>query len=154
MEASFYKCSCALALGIAATAFDKYVPIIVCVLIAIILDTITGLVKCKALGIAITSKRGTRGFWKKLGLICGLFLGLLFDFFLPVMLSVVSVTLPFQSPIGLVIGCYIVLNEMISICENLNAINPSIVPRWIQKLLEGASDKIDKGDGQDGNLQR
>lgn len=129
--------------GVLMTEFGKYVPIVSCVLIAICLDTITGLVKSKVKGTPISSKKGTKGFWKKVGLICTLFLGFFFDYFFPVLISVVSIELPFKSPIGTIFGSYIVLNESISICENLAVINPGIVPSWIINILTGAHTKIE-----------
>ena len=46
-------------------------------------------------------------------------------------------------PFGLIFGCYIVFNEGISICENLDKINPHMLPTWVKKLLKGGAEKID-----------
>ena len=55
------------------------------------------------------------------------------------------------SPFGLIIGSYIVLNECISICENLYECNPDIIPKWIANLLKNAKGKINEDkNGQDG----
>lgn len=137
------KAMIAMVGGVIMAEFGKYAPIVSCVLFVIVLDTVTGLVKCKVRGTPITSKRGSKGFWKKVGLICALFLGFFFDFFFPYLLSVVDFELPFKSPVGTIFGCYIVLNESISVCENLAAINPGIVPAWVLRLLTGAHNKIE-----------
>ncbi|MBQ2015661.1 MAG: phage holin family protein, partial [Clostridia bacterium] len=47
-------------------------------------------------------------------------------------------------------GIYIILNESISICENIYKANKKSLPKWIKKLLSGAKGKIDEmGDEKD-----
>ena len=57
-----------------------------------------------------------------------------------------GVELGVDMPFALIICAYIILTESISISENLLAINPDIMPKWIIKLLRGSKDKIDKDD--------
>ena len=40
---------------------------------------------------------------------------------------------------------YIVINESISIFENINAANPGMLPKWIKNLLKGSKQSINKG---------
>lgn len=134
--------------GLGASFFGAYAPIFACVIIAIVFDVVTGLVKSKVKGIPISSEKGTIGFWRKMALFLALFFGVFLDAFFPVLLSTVDITIPFKMPIGTVVGCYIVINESISIIENINQAAPNSLPSWIKKLLKGAGDSIDKG-GQD-----
>lgn len=131
--------------GGALSVFSRqYSTIVIFVCIAIIMDIVTGLVKSKALGQAITSKRGTKGFWKKTALLFGLFFGFFLDYFIPFMLSSIGIKLPLECAIfGMIIGCYIVINECISISENLYKINPQILPKWISNMLIDAKEQID-----------
>lgn len=131
--------------GVAATFWGVYGPVFVCVLCAIILDIVTGLIKAKATQTPITSERGVKGFWSKMALLAGLAFGIFLDAFIPIMLGAVSVELPFNLPIGTVVGCYIVLNECISIFENINKAAPTALPKWIKRLLNGAKDTINDG---------
>ncbi len=133
-------------IGAVATFFSQYGLIILFVTIAIIIDCITGLVKAKATLEGWSSKKATNGFWKKVALLVALAFGMLLDFFIPTALSQIGVTIPFNLPFALVLGCYIVLNECISICENLYEINPEIMPKWIANLLKVAKKDIDKQD--------
>ena len=135
-------------LGLGASFFGAYAPIFACVIIAIVFDVVTGLVKSKVKGIPISSESGTIGFWRKMALFLALFFGVFLDVFFPILLGTVDITLPFKMPIGTVVGCYIVINESISIIENINQAAPNSLPSWIKKLLKGAGDSIDKG-GQD-----
>ena len=130
--------------GAIATFFNQYGLIIAFVTIAIVIDCITGLVKSKATSEGWSSKKATLGFWKKVALLVALAFGMLLDFFIPTTLLQIGVKIPFNLPFTLVVGCYIVLNECISICENLYEINPQIMPKWIVNLLKVAKKDIDK----------
>lgn len=138
-----WKTICSIVAGTVTTFFQMYGAILSLVCIAIIFDTVTGVVASKASGVAITSKKANQGFWKKVGLLLALFFGMFLDIFIPIALGFVSVTLPFSMPFGLIFGCYIIFNEGISICENIDKINPSILPRWVMSLLKGGADNID-----------
>lgn len=140
------KITTSLVSGLVASFWGIYGPVILCVLIAICLDVITGLVKAMAKGEKISSQVGYKGFWKKMALILALAFGIFLDAFIPIMLGVVSLEMPFTMPIGTIVGCYIVINEAISIIENINQAAPTALPSWVKKILEGASKAIDKGD--------
>lgn len=134
--------------GGAISAFsDRYGLILLFVAIVVVMDVVTGLVKAKATGEGINSAKGTKGFWKKVALFVGLFFGFFLDYFIPYMLGGIGVQLPFSVAIfGMIIGCYIVINESISIVENLYKINPTILPKWISTMLISAKDQIDEAD--------
>lgn len=134
--------------GFLAALAHEYSLILTCVIIAIIFDVVTGLIKSRVKEKPWSSKRGMIGFWKKISLLVALFFGMFLDFFIPVALTAVNAELPFGSPFGLIIGVYITLNESISICENLYAINPMTLPKWIVTLMRKTSEKIDDGDGK------
>ena len=129
--------------GIVTTFFKMYGAIFGLVCIAIVFDTITGTVASKATGKPITSKKANQGFWKKVGFILALFFGIFIDLFIPMTLGFLSINLPFNMPFGLIFGCYIVFNESISICENLDKIYPKMLPQWVKSLLKGGVNKID-----------
>lgn len=131
--------------GLLASFWGIYGPVIICVICAIVLDIVTGLIKAKAIKEPINSDTATRGFWRKMALFAALAFGIFLDAFIPVLLGIISLELPFAMPIGTVVGCYIVLNECISIFENINKAAPTALPRWIKKLLEGGKNTINNG---------
>lgn len=133
-----------LILGLWATFTQNYAIILTFVIVAIILDLITGLIKAKVSGEGWSSKKGSKGFWKKIALLVAFGFGIFLDTFIPYALRIISIDLPFNSPFALVIGVYIILNESISVCENLYEINPHTLPKWIKSLLSSANDKINK----------
>ncbi len=128
------------------SAFTKqYGMIIAFVSMAVVFDWITGIIGEKAVGHPITSKKGTIGFWKKMALFAGLFFGFFLDYFIPYALTKININLPITGAVfGMIIGCYIVINECISICENIYKANPTILPQWVVKFLENTRDQIDK----------
>lgn len=144
------KISMSLFTGLIASFWGIYGPVIICVLVAICMDVISGLVASMASGEKISSKVGWIGFWKKMALILALAFGIFMDSFIPILLGTISLELPFTMPIGTIVGCYIVINEAISIIENINQAAPTALPKWIKKLLEGAGKTIDDGGSKDG----
>lgn len=130
------------------SAFTKqYGMIIAFVAIAVVLDWITGIIGEKAVGHAITSRKGTIGFWKKMALFAALFFGFFLDYFIPYCLEKIGLELPINVPVfGVIIGCYITINECISICENIYKANPNILPQWIVQVLILAKAQINKED--------
>ncbi len=138
--------------GCVATFFQHYGIMIILVLVAIGFDVITGLIKAKVTGSGLSSEIGTKGFFKKLALLASLFFGFFLDYFIPIMVvNGIGKEIPFDLPFGMMICIYIVLNEAISICENLYAANPSTMPGWIVKLLMSAKEEVDKKVDDNGN---
>lgn len=152
MKDHILKLSMSVLTGLVASFWGIYGPVIICVLIAICMDVVSGLVAAMASGEKLSSRVGWIGFWKKMALILALAFGIFMDSFIPILLGTISLELPFTMPIGTIVGCYIVINEAISIIENINKASPTALPKWIKKLLEGASKTIDEG-GKDNDKQ-
>lgn len=144
------KLATSLISGLVASFWGIYGPVIICVLFAICMDVVSGLVASMASGEKISSKVGWIGFWKKMALILALAFGIFMDSFIPILLGTISLELPFTMPIGTIVGCYIVINEAISIIENINQAAPTALPKWIKKILEGAGKTIDDGGAENG----
>ena len=129
----------------ALTAFaNKYAALVVFVVIVVCMDIITGIIASCATGEKISSEKGTKGFWKKMALFAALAFGFLLDYFIPYMVSYTGIELPASALFGVMIGCYIVINESISICENLYRCNDEILPKWVVKLLTQSKDQLNK----------
>lgn len=129
--------------GSVAAFFQQYGVLIALVSVAIVFDLITGLIKAKLSNTeSFSSEKCQKGLYKKLALLVGMSFGFFLDWFIPYILVYINVTLPFTMPFSMIISFYIVLNEAISICENLYAANPEIMPKWIVNLLTNVKDKI------------
>lgn len=130
--------------GAAATFYQQYGLLILFVCIAIVFDSVTGVIKAKTTGEGLSSKKGWKGFWKKIALLVGLLFGIYLDYAVPMLFLKTGLTLDIDLPFALIICCYIVLNECISIAENLYLINPDIMPKWIARMLKVAKGEIEK----------
>lgn len=127
--------------GFVATFFEQYGLLMVLVGVAIVFDLVTGLIKAKATGV-LSSEKCSKGLFRKVALLAGMFFGFYLDLLIPYMLTYANVDIPFKMPFSMIISFYIVLNESISICENLYATNSEILPKWIINLLTNARDNF------------
>lgn len=140
------KLTVAASIGAVATYFEQYYFILMLVCIVITFDFVTGVVASKITGEAISSRRGTIGFFKKVLLLLALFFGVFLDAAIPNCLdSILGVTLPFNTPFGLTMGAYIIFNESVSISENFKR-GGFKLPTWLDNLITTSKDKVDKGE--------
>lgn len=131
-------------MGLLATFAQQYGTMILLVAVAIVFDLVTALIKVKASNTDVwSSEKCRKGLFKKLALLVGMAFGFFLDWFIPYVLLYINVVLPFAMPFSMIICFYIVLNESISVCENLYATNPEIMPKWIVNLLTNIKDKLE-----------
>lgn len=131
-------------LGLISTFCDRYGLILFLVACAIVLDFVTGLVKAKVSGVGLDSGIARRGFWKKIALLAALFFGVYLDVFIPTAAQAIGFVITQKLPFGMIVGCYIAVNEAISICENLYECDSNIIPRWVANLLQVAKNKMEQ----------
>lgn len=135
--------------GLISTYFERYGIIFIFVALAICFDVITGLVASAANGVPITSDRARRGFWKKICFLLAVFLGIFMDAFIPQLVLMIGIELPFNLPFGCIVSIYVILNELISIAENIYKVNRDSMPKWIIKLLQGYKKNIENLDNEE-----
>ena len=117
--------SAALA-GLSAYFGQLLIPFAV-LLGAVIADYISGLVKA-FMQEELSSKRGIKGIIKKLcygGLVI---VGMEADWLLSQGLETIGITIPFSGAIALIITIWLIINELISILENLYVIGVPQIP--------------------------
>lgn len=124
---------------------QKYGYIVSLVFISMILDVITGTIKSKILG-TTNSGTGFIGFWKKISLLVALLFGFFLDLAEGYILSCISNNDAFtvRFAFGILIGLYIMLNECISICENLQLCGVKL-PKFVMKALVKQKQEADEG---------
>ncbi len=143
-RSEMYKITSSVILGIMANIYDKYSLMLMFMSLAIVFDVITGIVKTKYKGEKLTSKKGTKGFFKKLVFIIAYGFGVFLDFFIPYAIATTGIEMKINCCFGLIIGAYITLNESISICENLYTCNSDILPPFVVDIVKKIKDKITK----------
>lgn len=140
-------------IGTIATLAEAYIVLVILVAAAICLDVITGLIRCFATGEKLSSAKGTKGFWKKIMLLAAMLFAFFLDLALPSIMEVVKIEMPFGKTLlfGSIVGVYIILNESISICENILKTNSMALPKWLKKLFQDAKKDIDEGGKENGS---
>ena len=148
-----YLFAASVLVGSIATLAEQYVVLIILVAAAIVLDVITGLVKCFATGEKLSSEKGQKGFWMKIMLLVSLLFAFFLDVSIPAIMEVVKIQTPFERSLlfGSIVGVYIILNESISICENILKANKMALPKWLKKLFQDAKKDIDDGGNKNGD---
>jgi toxin secretion/phage lysis holin len=108
-----------------------------------IIDYITGLM-AGAIKEGLTSRKATKGIFKKVGIITLLVFGFILDAaFHYIAAEGFNFDLPFNMPIGIVVSVWVVITEAISICENLDRVGVPI-PKWLVKILARTRDKFEQ----------
>lgn len=148
----FAKWSVSAICGAVAAFFGQYGLLFGLVAVAVVLDVITGLIKVKATGEGLSSKKANRGFWRKMSLFAALFFGIFLDYAALHVLNSAGVSIGLEMPFALIVCAYIIINESISVAENLYLTNPDAFPPQIGKWLKVAKKEIEqkgsKGDGR------
>ena len=116
--------------------------LILLVIGAAVLDYVTGVLAAAKGGI-VNSSKGLKGIYKKLSLFCALGLGLFLDAAIPVLAERgLSKEIALNLPFGLIISAWVVLNESISVLENLSASGVRL-PDVICRVLRAARGKFE-----------
>lgn len=137
-------------MGIIAAFWGEYGLFLVLVAVAVVLDVITGIVKAKATGEGLSSEKARKGFWRKITLFVALGFGIFLDFAAELVISSTGITLSVGMPFALIVSAYIIINESISIFENLYLANPDAFPKSVGRILKVAKKKIDEDGAENG----
>lgn len=143
----FVKWSSSIIIGIFISMSDEYLLLIFLVSCAVVMDIVTGMIKGK-INRKIESNSGYAGIWNKIALFAGLAFGMFLDAVVQYAGAAFSGDdwdLSFFQTIhfGHIIGIYIILNESISIMENLYECGIKL-PKFIVNALRMSKRKIDK----------
>lgn len=129
--------------GAVAAFFGQYGLFFTLVGTIIVLDVTTGLIRAKVTDEGLSSKKASKGFWKKISLFVGLLFGIFLDFAVAAVLTKTGINVGLTMPFSLIVCAYIIINEGISVSENLYLINPDIFPPQIGKFLKVAKKQMD-----------
>ncbi len=125
-------------------------PLVLMVMAAMMLDYFTGMLAA-AYNREWESKKGRKGIIRKVSLLFTFALGLLLDTSIPFLVTKgFGVALPVNLPFGMIVAAWIVINEGISMLENVCRINPEAAPKFLVKLLKSMQQEIEQ-QGADSN---
>lgn len=140
----FQKWAVSAVCGAIAAFFGQYGLFLVLVAVAVALDVVTGIVKAKATGEGLSSTKAALGFWRKMSLFAGLAFGIFLDYAAAAVLVHAGASFGGDTPFALIICAYIIINEAISVAENLYLANPDSFPKWIAERLKVAREQVDR----------
>lgn len=134
----------------AVTAFAVYfnalaVPLIV-LLVMMIIDYISGMSAAWREG-TLNSKKGVDGIIKKVGYMALVAVAMGVDYLIFSGFTAVNVSVGFEMLFGILVAVWLIINEMISILENLSRIGvpiPQFLTKVVKRLKISAEGKADK----------
>ena len=132
----------AAALG-AIAAYFNVLLIPLCVMVAVmLLDYISGMTAAWSEK-TLSSRYGVIGKVKKAGYIALVAVGTVVDYLLTSVLSKVGINLPINYCFGLMVTVWLIINELISILENLDRIGIPL-PGFLVKVVNKLKNRIDE----------
>ena len=117
------------------------VPLIVLTLVMVI-DYITGMAAAYV-NAELSSRKGIRGIFKKLGYYSLVCVGITLDYILSSGLAQIGITNDVNIWFGLIIAIWLIINELISILENLSRLDVPI-PKFLTKFVEKLKNNVDE----------
>lgn len=121
-------------------------PLLLVLIISMIADYITGLVRAGMQG-KISSSQGLRGIVKKLLYMVAAGVGVGVDWLLIYLTSSLGISLPVQTFFGALVCVWLILNEWVSMLENVS--DYVKLPAFLTKVLQKAKSTVEEvGDKQ------
>lgn len=116
------------------------VPLIV-LLCVMLLDYVTGMAKAWHRG-ELSSRVGVRGILKKLGYVVTVAVAGVMDWLIGYGLAQAGIDVHLPFLLGMIVTCWLIINELISILENVAAMDGP-VPPWLGRLLNKLKQTVD-----------
>lgn len=132
----------------ALAAYFNVLLVPLAVLAAVMLtDYVTGMLRAAKTG-KLSSRTGVAGILKKAGYIALVAVGVTVDYLLSHALSTVGIHLKINYCFGVMLTVWLIINELISILENLGALHiplPQFLTQTIQALKDRVENRAQKG---------
>lgn len=117
-------------------------PVLLVLLAVMILDYITGMVKAGIAG-TLNSTRGWQGLLKKLMYAVTVAIAMVADYLLYIGGSQIGIDMHESAYFGTLVSIWLIINECISILENLSEIGVPM-PGFLGRILQRVQDKVDE----------
>lgn len=113
-------------------------PVLLVLAILSFADYLTGCSASVVDGKKLSSKQGLKGIIKKLGYFVAVGVGMCVDWLIITVSSQIGINIPVKALFGILVAVWIILNELLSILENLNRMDirlPSFLKKTITLLI-------------------
>ena len=108
-----------------------------------LIDYFTGIAAAENRNEKVSSYKGIRGITKKVFMYLLIVVGSLMDLMLQYMFNNLNIPIKLPYIVGCIVACWLVLNEMLSILENLNDIGIPMPP-FLMPLVERIRGTVEK----------
>lgn len=117
-------------------------PVMVILLCCMVIDFISG---CIANGSVegLSSKAGVKGIIKKVGYLCVISVAMFFDYLIMYSLNLMNIQYSIRMFFGLLVTVWFILNELLSILENVSKLGIPI-PDFLTQYVKEVRGKINK----------
>ena len=144
---SMLKLTIITALGVIAAYFNALMIPIVVLAFVMVTDYISGMASAKKSG-ELSSSIGIMGIAKKVGYLALVAVGMVVDYLISSALVSIGINLQINYCFGMIITIWLIINELISILENLGELNIPL-PRFLVDVVKSMKDKVEsKADGK------
>lgn len=124
------------------SAYFQIIAVPLIVLTAVMLvDYITGMVAAYTKA-ELSSRKGLRGIFKKIGYFCLVAVGITTDYIICSALSSIGITSEVTMVFGLIVTIWLIINELISILENLTKLEVPI-PDFLVKVISRLKNSVE-----------
>jgi len=132
----------------ALAAYFHMLLVPLAVLVAVMLtDYLTGMLRAARTG-GLSSRTGVAGILKKAGYLALVAVGMTVDYLISHALTTVGIHLQINYCFGVMLTIWLIINELISILENLGALHiplPQFLTQTIQALRDRVEARAEKG---------
>lgn len=142
---STLKLTVITALGVIAAYFNVLLIPIVVLVFVMITDYISGMISAKKSG-ELSSRLGIMGIAKKVGYLALVAVGMVVDYLISSALVHVGIEIQINYCFALIITIWLIVNELISILENLGELDVPI-PNFLRKSIHKIKDSVDSKTG-------
>ena len=133
------------ALGVIAAYFNVLLIPIVVLVFVMVTDYISGMISAKKSG-ELSSRLGIMGIAKKVGYLALVAVGMVVDYLIFSALVHVGIEIQINYCFALIITIWLIVNELISILENLGELDVPI-PNFLRKSIHKIKDSVDSKTG-------
>ncbi len=148
MKETAIKATLSTAMAALAVYFNEMLIPISVLIIALVADYITGMTKAW-MNAQLSSQIGFKGIVKKIGYLIVVCCGMGVDWLIHTAVISTGVDMGAMFLFGMIACVWLIINEMISILENLTVIGvpvPAFLTKIMEKLKKSAEDKMNRGD--------
>ena len=141
MKENIFKGTLTAAFAALTAYLDVLLVPVSVLLITMVIDYVSGLTKAWVTS-QLSSRIGIIGIIKKVSYLLIVCVGMIIDWIIGSALANAGVELPVNDIVALIVIVWLVINELLSIIENVAAVGVN-VPKWLLKLIGRLKNTVD-----------